>query len=183
MCTVELSKVIYEVLTLGEMLNISFEHHKAKDDALVAAKIFLDICKINNLKNKIDLYENLNIILGYVKNNKIVKPVIDNICAKKKKIDFVKNNLVEPTELFLNKTVSFTGPLNFMARSRAASIIISLGGTVSSSVNMKTDIIISNLNDKFETSKLKKYFYLLELGKNIKCLNESEFSKMINLFE
>ena len=72
---------------------------------------------------------------------------------------------------FAHKIVVLTGNLHNYTRDEAKDIIESLGGTTSSSVSKKTDIVLAG---EKAGSKLQK---ALDLG--IKIINEDEFKEMI----
>lgn len=90
-------------------------------------------------------------------------------------------NLVEPGSQqapgtgdespFAGKTVVFTGALSSMTRSRAEELVQAMGGSVSSSVTKKTDLVVVGAEPG------SKYARAVELG--IPILSEEEFLRMI----
>lgn len=187
LCTVDVSKKFYQGLpnnklsTLAEMLNIDFKHHNASDDSIVAASVFIDVCNYLDIKEFADIEKKLDIIPGYILFNNNIKPIVKNEKAISNKIVTLldkKTNKI--SEFFKGKTVVFTGPLNTMSRAKASAKVLYLGGFTSSSVNSKTDILITNLSleNTFLTSKLQKAKSVINAGGDLIILSEHEFLKM-----
>ena len=189
-CTVELSKKIYEglpnnkLITLAEMLDIKFNHHNALDDSLVAAKVFLDMCNYLEMENINSLYEKTGISPGTVTNNLAIEPMNNiNFKINKKKVSLLDKAPKDTGEFFKNKNIVFTGPLNSMSRAKASSKILACGGKTSNTINSTTDILITNISieNDYLTIKLRKVKELLKLNSAIKIINEEEFLKIITL--
>lgn len=77
--------------------------------------------------------------------------------------------------------MAFTGPLKSFSRMDAMHIILDNGGTVSSSVSRKTNIVVTNARD-IETmsptqmsTKLRKAMDLKNKGFNIEIMSEQVF--------
>lgn len=79
---------------------------------------------------------------------------------------------IQENSAFAGKTVVLTGALSSMTRTDAAELIEKLGGTVSSSVSKKTDMVIAGENAGSKMEKAQK------LG--IKVLGEQEFKALLN---
>ena len=109
-----------------------------------------------------------NSIIEYFNNSKNIY-VINQCLSSNLKFDTFKNN---KNTIITNKSFVFTGTLKKYSRSQAIKIIESLGASSSSSINKKTDYLVSG--DK-SGSKLNKAKSL-----NIKILNENEFLELIN---
>lgn len=188
LCTVDISKKVYEGLpnnklaTLAEMLNIEFNHHNACDDSMVAAYVFLDVCKFLNINKFSDIEKKLKITPGYILFNNNIKPIIqDSKLEKVKKASLIDTNSNIVSKFFEGKTVVFTGPLTTMSRAKASAKVLYLGGFVSNSVNSKTNLLITNLSieNTFLTSKMRKAKSIITSGGNLEILSESEFLKLI----
>lgn len=189
-CTVELSQLVYEGLpdnklsTLAELFDVNFRHHNAADDSMIAALIFIDICKHYNIKSKEDFISKINIIPGQIKNNLNMHPVKKyNNPITKKKVSLIDENLNLEISFFKEKTVVFTGPLKSMSRAKAATKVKLLGGIVKNTINKSTNILVTNLslNSTFLTNKLKCAKNLIESGFDLLILSEDEFLNLLKI--
>ncbi|MGL4741806.1 MAG: exonuclease domain-containing protein [Sarcina sp.] len=187
-CTVELSKRVYEGLpdnklcTLAELFDTEFRHHNAEDDSMIAALIFIDICKHYNIKSKADFISKINIIPGQIKNNLNMHPIKKyNNPITKKKVSLIDENLNLEISFFKEKTVVFTGPLKSMSRAKASTKVKLLGGIVKNTINKSTNILVTNLSldSMFLTNKLKCAKNLLESGFDLLILSEDEFLNLL----
>jgi DNA ligase (NAD+) len=102
--------------------------------------------------------------------NATVRNVIENLVLS-------GVNMTEPETSnkgyqFEGTTFVLTGELEKYTRQKAAEIIKSLGGKITSSLSKKTDYVIAGLNAGSKLKKAKKL--------NIKIIDESEFEKLIN---
>jgi DNA polymerase-3 subunit epsilon len=74
-CTVNVSKKTwpglhsYSLNVVAEYLQIEFKHHHALEDAQVAAQVYLEACKYNNVSSHEELIEKLEIGQGTVYAN------------------------------------------------------------------------------------------------------------------
>ncbi|RDY23691.1 hypothetical protein CHF27_007085 [Romboutsia maritimum] len=90
------------------------------------------------------------------------------------------------TSFFKNKVVVFTGPLYSMSRVQASLLIRRLGGSTSSSVTKKTNILvigfknIQSLNLNQMSTKLRRAIDLECNGQDIIFLKEDEFLNILN---
>ena len=133
--------------TIEEIMNASFEEIVSIDDIgeVIANSIINYFSKEENV-NRINLLREVGVNLVYKKKN-----TIDGA--------------------FAHKVVVLTGNLSSFTRNEASEIIERLGGTTSSSVSKKTDIVLAG---EKAGSKLQK---ALDLG--IKIISEEEFKEMI----
>ncbi|MGL5821588.1 MAG: exonuclease domain-containing protein [Sarcina sp.] len=186
-CTVDLAKRVYEGLpdnklsTLAELFKAEFKHHNAEDDSMIAALVFIDICKYYNIQSKEDFILKIDLIPGQIKNNLNIPPLKRyKKKISKKKVSLITENLNLSTSFFKNKTVVFTGPLKTISRAKASTKVKLLGGTIKNTINKSTDILITNLSlDSINlTNKLKQTKLLLESGFDILILSEEEFLKI-----
>ncbi|MGL5068484.1 MAG: exonuclease domain-containing protein [Sarcina sp.] len=183
LCTVDISKRVYEGLpdnrlsTLGEVLKLDFTHHRADDDSMIAAKIFLDVCEYLKIEKFSDIKENLGITPGLVFDNNNSVPVKHNIQLVKKEVSLIENKNQLNSEYFKGKTIVFTGPLKTMSRAKAFSKVRYLNGITSNVVNSKTNILVTNLSldQEFLTSKLRSAKKLIDSGLELEVLSEKEF--------
>ncbi len=198
-CTVIMSQLFYTGLpnhklnTVANHLGISFKHHNALEDAVVAARILIDILdelKINTIEElssrmglKIGaLYEG-----GYTCSGKIKDFTLEKTSSRKTKENKACSKCSRNLgRAFSNKTVVITGPLESMSRSDAMQRIIDAGGIVGSSVTRKTHYLVTRIHNieklahNMKSTKLKKAEMLINTGQDIKILSEDEFLDMLN---
>ena len=131
-------------------------------DELINAK-YEDILQIPDIGETIALS-----VVNYFKKEENIKRINllkeYGVNMKYKKKDTING-------VFAHKIVVLTGNLSSFTRDEASEIIERLGGTTSSSVSKKTDIVLAG---EKAGSKLQK---ALDLG--IKIINEDEFKEMI----
>lgn len=190
LCTRILSKNNYQSLnsyslsTVVEHLGLEFEHHKASEDALMCAKIYLDI------KSK---YENLNLD-EFCKEMKVRlgTMMLDGYkaCETKhssydiKDIKAENEEGIDENHIFFNKQVVFTGTL-CMPRKEAMQHVVNIGGQVADSVTKKTNFLVlgvqdlRQLNGKKKSSKVIKAESLIEKGQDLEIIDEDEFLRLI----
>lgn len=92
--------------------------------------------------------------------------------------DRTKHN---PSNIFYDKKVVFTGKLLSMVRKNAQQIIADIGGNATSELTKDTDFLIVGQQDykvvgeKGISEKQQKAFKMVEDGSNIEIISESEF--------
>lgn len=133
--------------TIDELMSATYEDIISIDDVgeVIANSIINYFSKEENI-NRINLLREVGVNLVYKKKN-----TIDGA--------------------FAHKVVVLTGNLSSFTRNEASEIIERLGGTTSSSVSKKTDIVLAG---EKAGSKLQK---AMDLG--IKIISEEEFKEMI----
>ncbi len=108
-------------------------------------------------------------IYNYFKEN---ADLINELRSLGLNMEYIGNEKVIQSDDFLNKKFVLTGSLSQITREEATSIIESYGGSVSSSVSSKTDVVIAG--DSYGS----KYDKAVSLG--IKIWDEEEFLEKIN---
>ena len=108
-------------------------------------------------------------IYNYFKEN---ADLINELRSLGLNMEYISNEKVIQSDDFLNKKFVLTGSLSQITREEATSIIESYGGSVSSSVSSKTDVVIAG--DSYGS----KYDKAVSLG--IKIWDEEEFLEKIN---
>lgn len=108
-------------------------------------------------------------IYNYFKEN---TDLINELRSLGLNMEYISNEKVIQSDDFLNKKFVLTGSLSQITREEATSIIESYGGSVSSSVSSKTDVVIAG--DSYGS----KYDKAVSLG--IKIWGEEEFLEKIN---
>lgn len=193
LCTVAVSKATWQTQvnnkldTLANMLNISFKHHDACDDAVACAKVLLAALKSKESNSVEDLCDKARIRLGKIHKNgyEPCKQYRHNTTFKK-----IKSNNNKPLEdfdnkhPFYNKKVIFTGPLRSMTRSEANKKVASVGGRSGYGVTKNTNYLIVGIKNyktlSFDqlTTKLRKANSYIEQGITIEILTEEDFLRM-----
>ncbi len=145
----------------AKVANLLCERYPSIDE-LINAK-YEDILQIPDIGETIALS-----VVNYFKKEENIKRINllkeYGVNMKYKKKDTING-------VFAHKIVVLTGNLSSFTRDEASEIIERLGGTTSSSVSKKTDIVLAG---EKAGSKLQK---ALDLG--IKIINEDEFKEMI----
>lgn len=111
-------------------------------------------------------------VVSYFKNEANLK-MIEELRSSGVNMSYKKRNTVDGA--FAHKIVVLTGNLKNYTREQATDIIISLGGSTSSSVSKKTDLVLAG---EKAGSKLTKAQAL-----GIKIISEEEFMEMIKAKE
>lgn len=193
LCTRILSKNYYENLNsyalsaVAEHLGIEFEHHKANEDALVCAKIYLDIKSKHKDLELDEFCKVLRVRVGTMMSNGY------KACETKyhkgssydiKEIKADNDERFDETHMFFDKQVVFTGTL-CMPRKDAMQHVVNIGGKVADSVTKKTNFLIlgvqdlRQLNGKKKSSKVIKAESLIEKGQDLEIIDEDEFLRLI----
>lgn len=192
-CTMKLSKNFYTNLencklnTVNKLLNYSFNHHYALDDALACSNIMLNISNELQINDINDIAITLGISIGELSSTSYYP------CKTKSKAHITSfRKLIESnfkvsknSSSLLGQTVVFTGGLKSMSRGEAMSRVRKVGGYTSSTVTKKTTYLIvaikdySNLHKSEMSTKLRKATMLKEQGQCIQIINEDDFLNLI----
>ena len=190
LCTRILSKNNYKNLNsyalsdVAEYLGVEFEHHKAKEDALICAKIYLDIrSKYNNLDFN-EFCKEMKVILGVMMDDgyKACKTKRDSHSITDIKAE--TEDGFDENHIFFGKQVVFTGTL-CMLRKEAMQHVVNIGGQVANSVTKKTNFLVlgvqdlRQLNGKQKSIKIIKAESLIEKGQDLEIIDEDEFLRLI----
>lgn len=191
-CTKNLSKRAYDGLTsysldsVGEYLNIEFEHHKASQDALVCLKIFIDTLEKSGFNDIDKMIESYNIKKGEISKDKCKPCSIksDNVSVKLSEIKST-NDVFDEEHPFYQKNVVFTGTLESMKRSEAAQKVVDVGGFASDNLTKKANFLVMGMQDlrqlkgKNKSSKLIKAETWISKGADLEIIGEDEFLKLL----
>lgn len=162
----------HRLVTIAKHFDIAVEgHHRALKDCYITKDCISStalFAKENNINmNNCSYYQN-----AFTKSKKLseLTPESDSI---------------DPSNYFFDKTVVFTGELEYYPRKEAAQMVINLGAIVRSSLVKSTDILVVGdyskvrcLNGK-KSSKHKKAEDLVLQGKCIEIMDEQFFYELI----
>jgi len=188
-CTMNMSRHYYSFLenaklnTVNAFLGYEFAHHHASADASACANILMKIAS----ELGTDSIEEIAKHTG-VKAGRLYPGGYDRAStAKHWIVSDQQYTYREPqkkqlySDYFLGKNVAFTGPLKSYSRMEAMHLIVDNGGSISSSVSQKTNIVVTNAKD-IETmvpaqmsTKLRKAVDLKKKGFEIEIMSEQVF--------
>ena len=191
-CTYQMSKsslkgcLSYRLDAISKFLNITLEHHRALSDANACAEIAIKLFKDNSISDLNQIKDVFKIRVGELIDGGY-KPSLTIHKNKNYKIsDLEFDENFQPENLFFGKNVVFTGTLSSMQRKEAQVKVLEIGGKCSAGVNNSTNFLIvgdqdyNRYGEGFKSSKLRKVEKLLNDGKEIELLSESQFLEMIN---
>lgn len=198
LCTYRLAQVIWpnennhRLNTLGKKFNIDFKHHDACEDAVVCAKLLLNMIKEYNVSNIDELLNKMNISYG------VLNSVDYNPFSFEKKKVYSKHyvpsflnidnsiKILDKENLFTNKKVVVTGTFEKNSRSQTETYLRQLGATLVKSVSKNTDYLIvggvgfTHNSEGKPGSKFLKATELKENGCKIEILSEDDFIQVLN---
>lgn len=190
LCTRILSKNNYQSLnsyslsTVVEHLGLEFEHHKASEDALMCAKIYLDIKSKHENLNLDEFCKEMKVRLGAMMPDGYKACETKHNSYNIKDIKPESEDRFDENHIFFNKQVVFTGTL-CMPRKEAMQHVVNIGGQVADSVTKKTNFLVlgvqdlRQLNGKKKSSKVIKAESLIEKGQDLEIIDEDEFLRLI----
>jgi DNA polymerase-3 subunit epsilon len=153
---------------VASAFGIDFVHHNALSDAETCAHIYL-----KHLNKEVPDYSRAPVYLtkresyglGWHKSIRgaVLKPDFDS---------------ADQTSIFFRKKVVITGLFEKMTRQEIAEKLKILGADVDTSVNKRTDYIITGIEPG--PSKIKKAHDLIESGSGLQLLSEKEFISHVN---
>ncbi|HDF2960442.1 TPA: 3'-5' exoribonuclease [Clostridioides difficile] len=191
-CTYKLSEktwineLNYKLDTLAEKFDIEFRHHNAEEDAIVSAKILLNILNTHDVTDIEGLLEKLKL-----KTGKLLSNTYNPFSTRKRTYKNIAKELVATTDEFnednefFEKKVIFTGTLQSMTRKEASQMVLDVGGILGNGVTKDTDFLILGEQDYRVlkggkmSSKMKKAYKYHEEGTGIQIISEDDFLKMI----
>lgn len=172
-------------------------HHNGLSDATVCANLVLaclNAKKIENvatycsrfdnisIKNFTELNPQKNFVKNRSKQSNVQNLRHNKVCISEIACTTTDLNTEHP---FYNKSIVFTGDLEYMDRKTAMQKAVDHGAILKSGVSSKTDYLIVGKQDKSivgedgMSSKEEKAYELNKNGKDIKILNEIEFLRLI----
>ncbi len=160
----------YGLASVAHELGITFRHHDALEDAVVAAKIVMRASAETGLD-----------IAGWIQRT--AKPINpDRRRRKSNKNIQIKD--VNPDGHLFGEALVFTGSLS-MTRQDATDLATQVGCEVQPNVTKRTSIVVVGLQDKnrlngyTKSSKHRKAEILIGKGADIQILSEEDFHAMV----
>ena len=194
-CTLRIARYIvkgcysYSLDVVLNHLNIEFGvHHKADRDSLGCALLLLKCLEMDGSTLE-DLEGKYNFHRGkFAPNTFIAHLAIEKRYGSYD--EFIKTLQVNPDTLdegnyFFGKSVCFTGTCQYGNRKELLKKVAEVGGIPTDSVTAKTDVLVVGqqdyrvVGDSGMSGKQKKALQLLEKGKDIEILSETEFLSRI----
>ncbi|NHA03457.1 DNA polymerase III [Mucilaginibacter sp. HC2] len=177
----------YNLKSLCNERQITFDHHRAGADAKATAELILialaerEITHIDDFKIKSRMAIGNLSSTGYHPCQTIrtyTKPDFRAVAADTSHHD--------RDCLFYERNVVFTGKLSSMERSAAQKIVISIGGRITDGVTRDTDYLVVGFQDyryvgeDGMSSKQKKAIAMVNSGANLEILSEDDFLRNID---
>ena len=182
----------YKLNHLAELIDFTFEHHHALEDAAACATLILYLCKENQFSSIEELISAANYKKfgeingfsrrGFLKSSKSHLSVIQIQSI----IDSVEGESIDPTHVFFQKSACFTGKLKSLTRVEAMEKLAGCGGIPEKGVTKNTHYLVMGdqdlrvVGEGGKSAKIKKAEKLLKNGQSIQLLGEYEFLQMIN---
>lgn len=180
----------YSLDIILDYLNINIGiHHKADNDSLGCALLFLECLKksgltLNELEDKYEFHR--GIFAPNTFKSQLSTKKSENLSCRQ----YIKNIKVDPSKFdegnyFYRKVVCFTGTCKYGKRKDLLREIAEIGGIPSDSVNKETDVLVVGQQDYRRvgesgmSDKQEKALKLLEKGANLEILSEMEFISRI----
>lgn len=195
-CTLRIAKYIikgcysYSLDIVLDYLKIDFGvHHKADSDSLGCALLLLkclemDGSTLDELESKYEFHRG-----RFEPSNFVAQLSTKNYHSESVK-DYIKSLNINPDDIeegnyFYGKSICFTGTCQYGTRKELLMKVAKVGAIPTDSVTAKTDVLVVGqqdyrvVGDSGMSSKQKKALQLLEKGKEIEILSESEFLSRI----
>ena len=194
-CTLRIARYIvkgcysYSLDVVLNHLNMDFGvHHKADSDSLGCAQLLLkclemDGSNIDNLEAKYSFHRGKfapNSFIAHLATGKGNSSYDDFIKSLQ-----VNTDTIDEGNYFFGKSVCFTGTCQYGIRKDLLRKVAEVGGIPTDSVTAKTNVLVVGQQDYRKvgesgmSSKQKKALQLLEKGKDIEILSETEFLSRI----
>ena len=172
-CTLALSRIAFPDLvnhklnTISNYLEVEHNHHNAISDSYICYEIIKRCERMYQVYDIFDLYETVNLSLGYMDYK------CHRACQKK-----VKPNIKKPLRNILEGyVIAFTGKPKLFTKTEFKKMVNENGGLVSNAISLVINTFVIFDNPK------KEHLYVLknlQAKKQIKVLNEKEFIELIH---
>ena len=168
----ERSQKGYGLKDIANMLDITFNHHDALEDARTAGLIFLEACKIKGYCMD-DMITNVYEKSRYNHSSSHPQKITGDVL----KPDF--NKVTDKENPFYGKKVVISGTYTqWPDRKILAELMKNLGADIDTTVTDKTDFLIAG--EGAGPSKIQKMKRNIEKGKNAAILTEAMLLKILN---
>jgi len=188
-CSYILSKLVwtglpsYGLKALCNYNQIDFNHHRAGDDSRATSQLILKAFQAAGISSLDEISEKYKITIGKLFNGGSIPTEAKRISKTGKSSHVIVSDRTKhnPSNIFYDKKVVFTGKLLSMVRKNAQQIIADIGGNATSELTKDTDFLIVGqldykvVGEKGISEKQQKAFKMVEDGSNIEIISESEF--------
>lgn len=167
---IEFAQSGYGLSNISKFLNLSFEHHDALEDAIMAGMVVVKATEITNLTIE-EWFKRVGQPVFTYKNGSIAINLDGN-----------------PEGPLFGESLVFTGALS-IPRREAGIIASKIGCKVTNTVAKTTTMLVVGIQDNTKlagyekSSKHRKAEELIESGVNIRILSEKDFVEICNLME
>lgn len=178
----------YSLPNLCEAININLDkHHRAENDAIGCANVFIKSLEALNIFSLEDLPEILNLRKGcFDGQNHIPQRQIDkgSLYVNPLKDIVIDESKFDPDSYFYEKGVCFTGVFSFAVRKELLQAVADVGAKPMNSVTKETNILVVGQQDYKKvgedgmSSKQKKAISLIDKGQNLEIMSETKFLSM-----
>jgi DNA polymerase-3 subunit epsilon len=176
----------YGLDTVSNHLGFTFEHHDPQEDAVASAKVAIAALTKAQVSTLKELAAKTDLLMGEL------YPGGYRPCRLRPQ-HLRPESLVPSTSEFrvehpfFDKLVVFTGTLQSMLRGEAMQCVIDLGARCANSVTKATNFLVvgdqdfAKLRGASKSSKLRKAESLIQNGRDLEIVRESEFLRMLDL--
>lgn len=173
----------YSLPNICEVLNIPFgEHHRAGDDSLACANLFIRCLNMAEVKSLDELQNKYNFRCGEF-DRAFFKPQTSISLTKSTIRSQITGDpaKIDKGNYFYNKVVCFTGSFQYGIRVVLLQAIADIGGIPVNSVTRQTNVLVvgqqdfKKIGESGISSKQKKAMELKEKGVDIEIMSEKDF--------
>ncbi len=196
-CSVTASKKTWTCLNSHKLNNVAsyigfeFKHHDALEDAIAAARIMIEVCKLQKVDSIQELSKKIGVQCGKLfpggyTSASTIKPQKSQRKPNSKSINITtEKTFFDESHPCFSKTFVFTGTLRSIIRKDAMQIVVDNGGYCADAVSSEINFLVagaqdySKLRDGKKSAKMKVAELLIQKGANIKIISEDDFLEMV----
>lgn len=176
----------YGLDTVSSHLGFTFVHHDPREDAVASAKVAMEALTKAQVSTLGELAAKTELVMGEL------YPGGYRPCRLRPQHLRPSSLMPSTSEFrvehpFFDKLVVFTGTLQSMIRREAMQCVVDLGGHCANSVTKSTNFLVvgdtdfAKLKGASKSSKLRKAESLIQEGRDLEIVRESEFLTMLDL--
>jgi DNA polymerase-3 subunit epsilon len=180
-----LQHLTYALDHLAQVLDITFQHHDAAEDARVCALIALQACKAHGVSSMYDLQN----VCGFRVGRLYVGGY--TVCGGTRHLNLRAADImpstgdVDSTHLYSGLTFAFTGAMTAMQRRDAMQAVVDRGGICHDTVKQDTNYLVLGQKGYIgyrtghKSSKMKRAEQMLAKGLPIEIIPEADFVSLL----